>query len=117
MKWFFIWLLRVLTPGIIVFSGLLAYDLLAPDYRFWQTLAALFMHLVPGVAFIAVVMFARFKAFSGDPIFFTILNYCIFRARADLLALLLIVSPTVLIGLPFIVSQNVRTRKINEAPF
>jgi peptidoglycan/LPS O-acetylase OafA/YrhL len=52
------WTPRVLSLLFIAFVALFALDVFGAGYNFWQTIVALFMHLLPNLALLAVVILA-----------------------------------------------------------
>jgi len=54
-KWIF-WTPRILTIVLIVFLALFALDVFVEGYGFWETLQALFMHLIPNFVLIGVLI-------------------------------------------------------------
>ena len=56
-RWLF-WLPRVLSILFALFISLLALDVFGEGYNFWETLVALFMHLIPTFILVAVIAIA-----------------------------------------------------------
>ncbi len=58
MKHFLYWTPRVLTILFIAFLSLFALDVFGEGYTFWETLVALFMHLIPHFLLIILLVIA-----------------------------------------------------------
>ena len=56
-RWLY-WLPRVLSILFAVFISLLALDVFGEGYTFWETLVALFMHLVPTFILVVAILIA-----------------------------------------------------------
>ena len=52
------WTPRVLSILFIAFIALFALDVFDAGYSFWETIVGLFMHLLPNLALLAVVILA-----------------------------------------------------------
>jgi len=70
------WAPRALTILYILFLGLFALDVFGEGLSFWQTLVALFMHLIPNLVVLALLLLAwRWEwigavAFAGLGLFY-----------------------------------------------
>lgn len=58
MKNILYWTPRVLTILFTAFLALFALDVFGEDYTFWETLVALFMHLIPNFLLIILLVIA-----------------------------------------------------------
>ena len=56
-SWLF-WTPRILTILFILFISLFALDVFGNGYGFWETVLALFMHLIPSFVLIVVLIIA-----------------------------------------------------------
>jgi len=63
------WAPRVMTIAFILFLGLFALDVFGEGYGFWDTLVALFMHLVPNFVLLAVLFVAWKREWVGALVF------------------------------------------------
>lgn len=52
------WTPRILTIAFILFLGLFALDVFGEGYSFFQTLTALFVHLIPNFALLLILLVA-----------------------------------------------------------
>ena len=58
MRLFLYWAPRSLTILFILFLGLFALDVFGEDHGFWGTLVALFMHLIPNLVVLTILILA-----------------------------------------------------------
>ena len=56
-SWLF-WTPRILTILFILFLALFALDVFGNGYTFWQTIGALFLHLIPNFILIIILIIA-----------------------------------------------------------
>ncbi len=63
------WAPRVLSIVFITFLSLFALDVLRQGYGFWNTLLALFMHLIPSFVLIVVLVLAWRWEWIGAALF------------------------------------------------
>jgi hypothetical protein len=61
MRQLLFWSPRVLTPIFAVFLSLFALDVFEEGYGFWDTVVALFMHLIPSLDPAGMLSFWRAK--------------------------------------------------------
>ena len=99
------------TPGVlgIVFAGFIsifALDVFGEGYGFWETVVALFMHLIPTfLVLIALVVAWRWERVGG--VLFVLLGvaYILMAYPSEsLVAYLIISGPLILVGVLFLVS-------------
>jgi hypothetical protein len=95
------WTPRVLSMLFIIFLSMFALDVFSGEYTFWETLGALFMHLIPSFILIAVVALAwRWQlvgavAFGGFALWYLIWSWGMFDWTA----------PALISGIPLIVAS------------
>ncbi|NNM06852.1 MAG: hypothetical protein HKO65_17280 [Gemmatimonadetes bacterium] len=58
LRFLLFWTPRGLTILYILFLGLFALDVFGEGHTFWQTLVALFMHLIPNMVVLAILLLA-----------------------------------------------------------
>ena len=63
------WTPRVLTIAFILFLGLFALDVFGEGYGFFETVIALFMHLIPNFVLLAVLIIAWKREWVGAVLF------------------------------------------------
>ncbi len=114
MKRFLTWLPRVLAVALVVFISLFALDVFSEGYRFWATVLALIIHLIPSLILLAVLVLAWYRKRLGGLLFIALAVFFIFWSRAELSALLMIAGPAIVIGLLFIVSEQVKNIKVKS---
>lgn len=110
----FHWLPRVLCILMILLISMFAFDSFAPGQTIWQQITALFAHLIPSFALIAVLVIAwNWEYFGGilfiiiglvlSPIIF-MFNYNRTHSLETSLFSLVITFPFIVVGILFLVS-------------
>jgi hypothetical protein len=105
--WLF-WTPRVLGILFAFFISIFALDVIGVGYGFWETIVALFMHLVPTfLVVIALVIAWRWERVGGVlflllGVFYIVMVY----PRVDLISYLLIAGPLFLVGILFLVCRH-----------
>ncbi|WP_420643583.1 DUF7670 domain-containing protein [Candidatus Leptofilum sp.] len=98
------WLPRVLSILFALFISLLALDVFGEGYSFWETMVALFMHLIPTFIIVAAILIAWRWERVGAALFFALaLTYLIMTDGR----MWTIPTPLFLFGLLFLVSWRV----------
>jgi hypothetical protein len=120
----FHWLPRIICILAILFVSLFAADAFAPGLTIWQQLAAFLMHLIPSFILLAFLIVAWKWELIGGIIFTVIglvmsplvfmLNYNRnhFSVGQSLGVILMITFPFILVGILFIISHNLKKRKL-----
>ncbi|OGY47308.1 MAG: hypothetical protein A2840_01675 [Candidatus Buchananbacteria bacterium RIFCSPHIGHO2_01_FULL_47_11b] len=102
------WTPRVLTMVFIGFISLFALDVFG-EFNSWQkTALALFMHLIPSIALVGLLIVAWYKKRIGGVIF-VIIGICFgfaFDAFQYLTGFLLLVLPLWIVGILFFISDK-----------
>jgi hypothetical protein len=105
MKNIIYWLPRILGVAFILFLSLFALDVFG-EYSGWQLLTALFMHLLPEIILVLLIVFA-WKKDLIEAIIFLAVAICLIlmsRFKASLNWYLLIPGPALLVAILFVVS-------------
>ena len=100
------WLPRILCLLFAVFVSIFALDVLGEGYGFWETIVALFMHLVPtGIMLMALAIAWRWE-WVGAILFASLGTGYVVMAwgKFDWITYLLIAGPLFLIGALFLVN-------------
>jgi predicted lysophospholipase L1 biosynthesis ABC-type transport system permease subunit len=105
MKNIIYWLPRVLGIAFILFLSLFALDVFG-EYSGWQLLTALFMHLLPEIILVFLIIFAwkndliEAIFFLGFAIYFVLMS----GFKSSLIWYLLIPGPALLVAILFVIS-------------
>ncbi len=107
---FVYWTPRILGLLFVAFLGLFSFDVISPELGFWQILGGLFMHNIPALILLAVVLVSWKHELVGA-IVFTLagLLYIIITALNVSVALALswsfiIAGPAFLVGILFFIN-------------
>jgi hypothetical protein len=98
-----LWTARILSIAFAVFISIFALDVFSENIGFRKTVAALFIHLLPTLIVVVVIVISWRKAFIGG-IFYTILAilYIAFSwGKFDWTAYALIAGPLMVLGILF----------------
>ncbi len=113
------WAPRVLAILFIAFLSIFALDVFGEGYGFLELLIALFMHLIPALILVGVLLVAWKREKVGGIIFIIIgfLFTIFFRTYSNLIGFLLISFPVFLIGFLFWINkpevkERIETKKI-----
>jgi hypothetical protein len=103
---FLFWTPRTICILFAVFLSLFSLDVFSESYGLWETVLALFIHLVPVYIVIIVLIIAWRWEWVGAILFFTLaLFYLIMtRDRAPWSTYLMISGPLVLVGVLFLIN-------------
>lgn len=111
------WSPRVLGILFAIFISLFALDVFMEGYGFWETLVALFMHLIPTVIFLIVLAIAwRWERIGG--ILFILLGVLyigLFWGPDQLPGYLMISGPLFLLGILFLLDGFLQRGSQTEA--
>lgn len=75
------WFPRVLSILFVVFLSMFALDVIGQGYGFWQTVAALLLHLIPSFVLLAAALLAWRYELAGAAIFLLFGFWYIWEAR------------------------------------
>jgi len=104
------WSPRAITIFFIVFISIFALDVFFEGYGFWETIAALFMHLIPSFVLIIILAIAWKNEYAGS-ILFILLGIAFtlfFKTYMDIPGFLLLSAPVFLIGALFLLQKKRR---------
>jgi hypothetical protein len=106
------WAPRGLTILFILFLGLFALDVFGEGQGFWETLVALFMHLIPNLIVLAVLILAWKWEWTGALLFAGLgLFYIVWAwGRFHISAYIFISGPLFLIAVLFLLGWVLRSR-------
>ena len=102
-RWLY-WLPRVLSILFALFISLLALDVFGEGYNFWETLVALFMHLIPTFILVAVLAIAWRWERVGAALFLALAIIYLVLTDGRMLT---IPIPLIIVSLLFLVSWRV----------
>lgn len=116
------WTPRIICILAILFVSLFAADAFAPGLTIWQQLGDFFMHLIPSIILLAILLVAWKWEFIGG-ILFTIIGLALtppifllnrnrhhFSIEECVVVVLMITFPFVVVGILFIVSHFIKKR-------
>lgn len=92
------WAPRALSILFVVFLSLFALDVFGTGASFWQTLLALFIHLIPSLVLLAAALLAWHYELVGAAIFSLFGAWYIFEAWEHPSWWLIIALPAFLVG-------------------
>lgn len=98
------WTPRILGILIAIFVSLFALDVFGEGYSFWETIAALAMHLIPTAVILIILVVAWRWEWVGGFLFIAlgVLYITLFWDPSRLPAYLMISGPLFLVGLLFL---------------
>jgi len=111
------WSPRVLGILIAIFVSLFALDVFGEGYSFWETIAALAMHLIPTLVILIVLSIAWRWEWTGGFLFVAlgVLYITLFWEPSNLPAYLLISGPLFLVGFLFLLDGCYRKANLPKA--
>lgn len=111
------WSPRVLGILIAIFVSLFALDVFGEGYSFWETIAALAMHLIPTLVILIVLGIAWRWEWTGGFLFVAlgVLYITLFWEPSNLPAYLLISGPLFLVGILFLLDGCYRKANLPKA--
>lgn len=97
------WAARILAILFILFISMFAFDVFSEGYNWWETLVALFMHLIPSFFLLAVTFIAwRWPKWGGLAfILLGVISIFAFNTYRELIGFLIISLPAFVIGALF----------------
>jgi len=98
------WTPRLLAIAFIAFLALFALDVFGEYATIWETLVALFMHLLPNIILLLALLIAWRWQRIGGLVFLGlgIGSLLFFRTYEDLISFLIVSAPALLIGVLFL---------------
>ena len=100
------WLPRVLTILFALFISIFALDVFGEGYNFWETLIALFMHLVPTFIVIIALLIAWRWERIGAALFIALALLFMLMSRGEGW---IIAGPLLVLGVLFLFDWQVNT--------
>jgi hypothetical protein len=105
------WAPRVLGVLYAIFISLFALDIFSEGYTFTETLVGLFMHLLPTLAVVVLLLVAWRRPLIGGALFVLMAGAFVFFFRGnDIVGYLIISGPLFLIGILFLVDFYLNER-------
>ena len=79
---FIYWLPRILSIIFVLFLGLMSLDVFSPELSFWQTLGALFIHNIPTLILLIILLISwKYEIVGGISFILAGIAYIILLAR------------------------------------
>lgn len=103
------WLPRVLSIAFALFISIFALDVFGVGYSFWETVLALFMHLVPTFLVLIVLVIAWRWERVGALLFVVLAGLYLSRFGAESWSWI-IAGPLLLLAVLFLFDWRVRTQ-------
>lgn len=105
------WSPRILGILLAIFVSIFALDVFGQGYSFWETLAALLMHLIPTFVILIVLGVSWRWEWIGGFLFVAlgVLYITMFWEPSNLPAYLLISGPMFLVGILFLLNAYYRS--------
>lgn len=94
------WISRILAILYVLFISFLAFDVFAQGYTWWETLFALFMHLMPAFLLIVATIVAWRRPALGGVwfVFLGLVSVFFFNTQTDFISFMFISLPSFVIG-------------------
>jgi hypothetical protein len=110
VKQILFWTPRLFSILFILFLSLFALDVFGEGYGFWETVLALFMHLIPSLILVAALILAWRWEWIGAVLFigFGVLYLVTTWGRFDWIAYLVIAGVPILVGVLFLIGWIAR---------
>ncbi|MFN2211932.1 MAG: hypothetical protein ACK2UM_01175 [Anaerolineales bacterium] len=110
------WSPRILGVLIAIFVSIFALDVFGEGYSFWETIAALAMHLIPTLVILVVLCIAWRWEWIGGFLFVTlgVLYITLFWEPSNLPAYLLISGPLFLDGILFLLDGCYQSTRLSK---
>jgi hypothetical protein len=107
MKKFLAWSPRILTITFIIFISLFALDAFTEPNNFWLNLAGFFIHLIPSLILIIILLISwRQKLFGGITfIILSIIFSIFFHTYEDLIVFAILTVPMLIIGILYLIDH------------
>ena len=100
-----IWLPRILSIIFAIFLSLFALDVFSEGHDIWETVQALFIHLIPTYLVIIALIIAWHREQIGAILFIVLAIFFLFLSRGKGW---IIAGPLILIGILFFLSWKYR---------
>lgn len=110
------WSPRILGVLIAIFVSIFALDVFGEGYSFWETIAALAMHLIPTLVILVVLGIAWRWEWIGGFLFVVlgVLYITLFWEPSNLPAYLLISGPLFLDGILFLLDGCYQSTRLSK---
>lgn len=110
------WSPRILGVLIAIFVSLFALDVFGEGYSFWETIAALAMHLIPTLVILVVLVIAWRWEWVGGFLFVAlgVLYITLFWEPSNLPAYLFISGPLFLDGILFLLDGWHQSTRLSQ---
>ncbi|MFA6588252.1 MAG: hypothetical protein WCT08_04225 [Patescibacteria group bacterium] len=102
MKKFLYWAPRILSIVMVCFISIFALDVFDQSYTFWELVLALFMHLLPSIVAVIIIIIAWKREQIGGWLFIALGMGFVFIGRFELMAILIVTLPIIIIGALFL---------------
>lgn len=93
---------RILSIVMVCFISIFAFDVFEENNTAWETAVALFIHLLPSIVAVVIIIVAWKKECVGGWLFIALGAGFLFIVRFELMAILLFTIPLVVIGVLFL---------------
>ncbi len=109
------WTPRILSIVFILFISLFSLDVFE-EYSGWEILVALFMHLIPSIVLVSILLIAWKWELVGGVIYIImgIVFTLFFKTYTELLGFFLISLPWIIVGILFIVNHFKSNKNIKS---
>lgn len=115
MKKFLYWAPRILSIVMVCFISIFAFDVFEEDNTFWETAVALFIHLLPSIVAVAIIVVAWKKEQIGGWLFVVLAVAIMFLGRFQLVTILVVSLPLALVGVMFLAHYYKFIKGIKES--
>lgn len=117
MKTFLYWTPRVLTILFAAFISIFSFDVFDAGYTFGETLVALFMHLIPTILLVTLLVIAwRWERAGGWLFLGLALLFMVWFWGMNVFASVILPGIVGLVGLLFLADQAYRIRHSVQPP-
>ena len=102
------WLPRLLIIAFILFLSLFALDVFSEGYGFWETLLALFMHLIPTLLLLVLVIATWKRPLVAGILFLgvAIIFFFWFHGYESWQGFLIVDLPLIVVGVLFLLNHK-----------
>ena len=115
MKKFLYWTPRVLSILMVGFISIFAFDVFEEDKTAWEIALALFIHLLPTIVAIIIVIVAWKREQIGGWLFVALGLAFLFIGRFQLATILIVTLPLVVIGAMFLVHYHKYVKQTKDS--
>ncbi len=102
MKKFLYWTPRILSIVMVCFISIFAFDVFDENNTAWETAVALFIHLLPSIVAVVIIIVAWKKEQIGGWLFMALAVAIMFLGRFQLVTILVVSLPLALVGAMFL---------------